>query len=175
VRIGRITSGGAESTLGLDLLGRMPFSLNFGANPKLRLEPERRTGRELRELRVLKSGLLAVPVSMGGYGTFAVWDTGASVTAVDVRFVRAHPENFQRLPESVEGVDGTGEKLKLELYRARELSVGGRRFQGVHVVVLDLSPLRDSVAATVQAVLGFNVIRKADWYFDVRGRRWSVR
>jgi hypothetical protein len=43
------------------------------------------------------------------------------------------------------------------------------------VVVLDLGPLRETVGNAVQAVLGFNVIRKADWYFDRAARRWSVK
>jgi len=175
VRIGRLARPDSENTLGMDLLGRFPFSLDFRTEPKLRLEPKRRVDRELRDLRVLKSGLMAMPILLGGVGTFAVWDTGASVTAVDINFVRAYPKNFQKLTQKIEGVDGTGETLKLELYRARELQIGTKRFTNPTVVVLDLSPLRDSVGTAVQAVIGSNLIRRAEWYFDRNGRKWSVR
>jgi hypothetical protein len=174
VNLGRHSDRAGETTLGMDLLGRSAFAMEFRTAPKIHIAPSVPRGAP-RPLSVLKGGLLAIPVFFSGEETQAVWDTGASVTAVDKTFLQAHPENFRRLRTRVEGTDGTGEAVDLELFRAREIRVGSRVFKNLHVVAVDLSPLKDTVGSSVRAVLGFNVIRKANWSFDPAGQNWWMR
>jgi hypothetical protein len=43
------------------------------------------------------------------------------------------------------------------------------------VIATDLSLLREEEHSDLYAVLGFNVIRKTDWYFDPQKKVWSIR
>jgi predicted aspartyl protease len=173
VPVGRLEDS-AENMLGIDLIARQPFSMTFIQVPSLRLNPP--APAHLRaDLSVSKHGLLAVPLTLAGAQVDALWDTGASLTVVDPVFIQAHPADFKKLGTPMRGTDGAGDALVVEVYRARRLSVGGRTFRNTHVVAVDLSLLREHFAQDIQAVLGFNVIRKADWYFHRANRQWSIR
>ena len=141
VRLGRLARVGSENVLGMDILGRSAFRMVFRTAPKLELRAHPKGG-VLRPLEVSTQGLMAIPVSFGGNEALGVWDTGASVTAVDTEFVRRNPGVFKRQRTGVEGVDGTGEVVELELYRANELMIGNRRFKNLYAVALDLGALR---------------------------------
>lgn len=164
----------AENMLGIDLIARQPFSMTFIQVPSLHLNPP--APRSLQtDLAVSKHGLMAVPLKLAGVQVSALWDTGASITVVDPRFIQAHPADFHRLSTPMLGTDGAGDALEVAVYRARRMAIGGRTFRNMHVVAVDLSMLREHFSQDIQAVLGFNVIRKADWYFHRANRQWSIR
>lgn len=173
-RVGRLRDDSVEDTLGMDILGRQPFALEFRNRPAMRVSPKP-PEKTSNDLSVGRHGLMSVPVTWGEAPALAVWDTGATITAVDLRFARTHPENFKRVRRHVDGIDGTGQKISVESWRAKKLQVGSRSFRNVLVVALDLGLLNGETSGRADAVLGFNIIRKADWYFDPARRRWSVR
>jgi len=155
-------------------VGRLPFALRFRDTAALQLGGT--WGEAVNSnLSVSQQGLLVIPIGFSETRTRAVWDTGASITAIDRRFVKAHPDKFKRLSREIKGVDAGGQKIPLELFEAKEINVGRRSFKNVPVVVLDLALLSETVAPDVYAVLGFNVIRRSDWYFDRVKRTWAIR
>lgn len=175
IGIGRLDGqADAENMLGIDLVGRQPFAMMFKQSPSLRFDAKPPSSWR-SDLRVSKHGLLAVPLAFGDAQTLALWDTGASLTAVDPVLVEKHPANFKALRTPMQGVDGGGHALVLPVYRARKIFVGGRAFRNLHVVAVDLSILRTNVHAGIEAVAGFNLIRKADWHFDRAQKLWTVR
>jgi hypothetical protein len=176
VRIGRLPekAGTRESSVGMDLLGGAPFALNFRDRTELRFKPQK-PRKTYRTLRVAEHGLLVIPLQCGATTTEALFDTGATVTAADTSFILGHPETFKSLGRQMSGVDGTGEKMFVQLYRASALKIGERTFRNVMVVGTDLSMLRDGHESDVQLVLGFNVIRRTDWYLDPPTHTWGVR
>jgi hypothetical protein len=163
-----------DSALGIDLLARQSFAVNFRDSPALFLNPK--PPRQLLSgLETNTHGLLSVPMGFGATRVRAIWDTGASITAVHEPFVQAHPDDFKATGDSMKGTDGFGHEILVHLFRARKISVGGRSFSNVKVVALDLSMLGKSVEFDPQAVIGFNLIRRTDWYFDPPRRIWSIR
>jgi hypothetical protein len=175
-RIGRLpkTINAWESSVGMDLLDHQAFALAFRDSPALYLEPKR-PKETFPSLLMIKSGLLTIPVQFGRNASTALIDTGASVTAVDSAFVQAHPEVFRSTGRQVQGVDGAGHEMFVQLYRAKALTVGPRTFRNIHVIATDLSLLRENDHSALYTVLGFNVLRKTDWYFHPQNKVWSVR
>jgi hypothetical protein len=175
-RIGHLPKGSAtrESSVGMDLLDHQPFALEFRDSPRLRLRPVP-PGETFASLGTIKNGLLTIPVQFGRNRSAALIDTGASVTAVDSAFIKAHPEVFRPMGQQLQGVDGTGHIISVQLYRAKTLTIGPRTFRNIHVIATDLSLLREEEHSNLYTVLGFNVLRKTDWYFDPRNTVWSVR
>jgi len=164
----------ADSTIGIDLVGRQPFSVSFRRSPSLHLNPT--PPRELSaELQVDKHRLLSLPIAFDATETRAMWDTGSSVTAIDQEFIKAHPEVFKPTKEFMKGTDGAGDTLLVKVFRAKKITIGPRSFRNVRVVAVDLSLLREKISPELHAVIGFNLIRKADWFFDPENKAWSVR
>ncbi len=178
VRIGRfsdrVQGTEVESSIGMDLLGRQPFALQFRDSPQLHLSAQE-PAKLYRNLRVAPHNLLEIPLELGSERATALVDTGASVTAVDSAFIRAHPELFRPLKKQTKMVDGAGQSMSVEFYRAKLLRVGERTFHNVVVISTDLRLLREGVSPGLQIVLGFNVLRTTDWYFDPLGKTWAVR
>lgn len=172
VTIGRVNFRGAENTLGIDLVGRQPFVLKFREKDVMILNSAR-PALPWTTLGVSAQGLLTIPVGVGDNVVRALWDTGVAVTSVDQSFVEGNPQDFVPTKNNVRGVDGAGKAMLLQIYRAKKLAIGDEIFEDVRVVAVDLSVLRESVSKDIQAIVGFNVIGKADWFFDRKSRLWK--
>jgi hypothetical protein len=175
LKIGRVQRDAqVQSALGIDLLSRRPFSLNFRFKPSLHLDPK--TPRKLfTTLEVGSHHLFTIPITIGKMEARAMWDSGAGITVVDESFIQSHPTNFKSTDEFESATDGTGASIPVKTYRARIIKIGHRTFRNSRVIATDLSVLRANGNPPVQVVIGFNFIRKCDWYFDAKQRKWSVR
>jgi hypothetical protein len=58
---------------------------------------------------------------LGDVTASAVWDTGASLTIVDMNFVQKHPECFQQAGQS-SGTDSTGATMENDFDVAVKMS-----------------------------------------------------
>jgi hypothetical protein len=154
------------------VIGQQPFAVNFNPNATLKLNAAR-PKLPLTTLNVSQQGLLSVPIEIGGAPAHALWDTGVALTTVDESFIEAHPENFKATDKYMNGVDGAGKSILVQVFRARELKIANEKFKDVRVVGLDLAMLREGVNKNIQAVVGFNLIRKANWFFDPKSRLWN--
>lgn len=171
-KVGRIHFRGAENSLGIDIIGRQPFSVNFNPQALLKLNTQR-PKLPLTTLQVSPHGLLSIPVELDSVEAHAMWDTGAALTTVDQNFILAHPENFKATKNYMNGIDGAGKSFLVQVFRARKLKIADHTFKDVRVVAADLGILREGVHKDIQAVIGFNTIRKANWFFDPKNRLWS--
>jgi hypothetical protein len=175
LKIGRIPRDTQiRSALGIDLLSRRPFSLTFRFKPSLHLDPK--APRKLfSTLEVGSHHLFTVPLAIGKVDSRAMWDSGAGITVVDEKFIQSHPENFKATDDFETATDGTGKSIPVKAFRAKVIKIGHRTFRNSRVIATDLSVLRANGNPPVQAVIGFNLIRKCDWYFDAKQTKWSVR
>jgi hypothetical protein len=167
--IGRANFPRAETTLGIDVLARQPFSLSV-KRKFLVLNPAQPAARATT-LQVSAQGLLSIAMDVGQI-VFALWDTGAGLTTIDSAFIEANPENFKTTKKFMHGNDGVGKPLLVQVFRAKKIVVGGNSFKDVNVVATDLSVLRQNISKDIYAVVGFNLIAKADSYFDAKTRLW---
>jgi hypothetical protein len=172
VKVGRATFNGAVNTIGIDLLREQPFAIRFKPKPALELNAGP-TEQPLKNLAVSNQGLFAIPIALGGNEVRALWDTGVSITSVDEAYIAAHPENFRATDKGGSGLDGAGKPLLLQVYRARKIVISGHAFEDIRVVATDLSVLRENWNKDIQAVIGFNLIRRGNWYFDANNRFWN--
>jgi predicted aspartyl protease len=172
VRVGRANFRAVEKTIGNDLIGQQPFAMRFRSRPTLELNAER-PASATATLDVSRQGLFAIPVEIGGSVMRALWDTGVSITSVDQAFIASHPEDFKAVNKYSKGFDGAGKPLLLKAFRANKIAIAGHTFEDVYVVAADLSLLRDNLSKEIEAVVGFNLIRKGNWFFDAKNRMWS--
>ncbi|HVC09260.1 MAG TPA: retropepsin-like aspartic protease [Elusimicrobiota bacterium] len=118
---------------------------------------------------------LVMPVEIGADASEALFDTGASMTIVGKNYVAAHPGNFSYLGNTTT-TDAACHRLRAGLYRAHSIVLGGLVFHNFLVMTLDLSATRKIISnGGVDMILGYNIISRANWYFDLAHRRWTVR
>lgn len=95
----------------------------------------------------------------------AVFDTGASVTVVDQRFVQRHPALFT-LERPSTGMDATGRLVHTPMAIMRGPRILGQKLADAPVAVLDLSGANSTVSRPMDLILGWTVLSQADWYID---------
>lgn len=163
-----------NTTIGINVLKRKPFSLLFRDEATLNLNGSP-TGPLLPGLVLSKHGLVTVPIQVSGRKEQALWDTAAELTAVDSKYVDARPDAFKFVRTFDNVVDGSDNPLSAKVYRATELKIGSRKLKNLYVLAVDLSTIRKGVSPDLHVVLGFNAIRRLDWYMDLDRKQWSAR
>lgn len=175
LRASRAAPGGLHRhLLGADVVVGFRLRFRFAAR---RLEfpdgpPPASFGAD-RELLLDAGGIPHVPVECDGAGAFAVWDSGAGITLVDLAFIRAHPAAFVAAGTS-RGTDSTGESRETPVYAMSSFEAGGLRFPAHPVVGLDLGFAEAAGDIGAAMILGFSTLRFADWDLDFPARRWRV-
>ncbi|HET7628068.1 MAG TPA: retropepsin-like aspartic protease [Bacillales bacterium] len=114
-----------------------------------------------------------VDVDFGKTRAKAVWDTGASITVVDMNLIKSHPHCFQEIGSST-GTDSTGTSMETPMFIMDTTMIGNKEFPPHKVAGFDLSHINASTEIPMHMILGYSTIRKANWYFDVPARKWAV-
>ncbi len=160
------------STLGLgffERLGAVTFDFRTAQLRRAGPVPERvcpgavSTGNPMR-----------IPIALAGQTMQAGWDTGASSTVADARFVAAHPELFAFVRELASGADSTSAGIPARLFKARDIAICGHEFKDVTVVAVDMSAPKARIADFPDLVLGANLMAGHVWAFDFANHSWSL-
>lgn len=114
-----------------------------------------------------------IPVGFEGKSGNAIWDTGASVTLVDLDFVRQHPNNFISIGSEI-GTDSTNTQRETPMFMMNGLTIAGKNFQSVKVAAINFSNSHPRVENSLKMCLGYSVLRQANWLFDFSRRKWAI-
>jgi hypothetical protein len=114
---------------------------------------------------------IELPVHLNDDAVTAVFDTGASFSAINSTWIDQHPEQFETVGEMVER-NFSGEMTKTRVVRAKTLRVGDADLRSPLFIALDFSRL-SWVSSETQVILGFNVISQGNWKIDYPTLRWS--
>lgn len=109
----------------------------------------------------------------GGVHAQGVWDTGAGMSVFDLSFVKKHPQLFKPAGHST-GTDSTGAKSETPVYEMKGFTLAGKRFPTTRVVAVDLSVPNSTVKIPMDFILGYPVLRQANWFFDFPRRKWGI-
>jgi|GEM_PF-3925477 len=188
IRVGHLTIGGAdfgpidvkrrkqaESGPGAALVGpqavaRRGFALLFKDSSTMVVDGPAPAGPDYPLNASDRDRHLLIKAEIEGDSMSALFDTGAGITEIDRDYVALHPRDF-----SLVGTMRFAGRPDAEIYELRSLSLGGRRFNGVDVIAADFSFFKRKLKDDdLRLMLGYNVVTRADWYFDLTRRRWSV-
>jgi hypothetical protein len=110
---------------------------------------------------------------LGAVTVRAVWDTGASLTVVDLGLVHRHPDHFQEDGTSV-GYDATGTPQATPMFRMAATVISHTPFPPLRVAGVDLSQVNATIEVPMDLILGYNTLSKANWLFDFPRRQWAI-
>lgn len=162
---------GMHSLIGMDLLKDYRLHFLFDENRVLvdGMEPE----VPLHDLFVDSKSHPYVDAAFGDQTAAAVWDTGASITVVDLGLIARCPACFREVSRA-SGSDATGASMEAATYLMRSAVMGGHVFPPHRVAGVDLSHVNASTERRMDMILGYSTMRKANWWFDFPGRRWAI-
>jgi hypothetical protein len=174
-----LCEGGSKSSLfpwigylGLDFLGDQ-FSLLYSKGEVNLNLPPSWENFDLAGLSRLPRGRMGILVQLSEQAFLAAVDTRASLSLVDTDVVQSSPQDFRKLPMTVEAVDGLGNPVIIEIYEAREIRVQNILLQKFKVAVTDLKKLLGAETSE-RVVLGGNFITRFDWFFDLKNHRYGI-
>ena len=166
---------GAEGYLGIDALySKDSLEFDFGAAPVLVANQPPSFSAPGERISRTPTGHVIISVSLGGKNIPALWDTGTSLTAVDLKYIKKHQDEFA--PAGFTGTsDAAGVIEKTTIYRIKGgVSIGGCHLDG-YAIGMDLRHLSGILQYRgVNVILGSNFITRLNWYLDLRHERWSV-
>ncbi|HVC09672.1 MAG TPA: hypothetical protein VNH15_07020 [Elusimicrobiota bacterium] len=166
---------GAEGYLGIDVLySKDSLEFDFGGASRLVADRPPSFAAATNRLSRTPTGHVVVSIGVGGGDIPALWDTGTSLTAVDLKYAKAHPDVF--VPAGFTRTsDAAGIIQKTTIYRVKGgVSIGGYRLDG-YAIGMDLSHLSGILQRRgISVILGGNFITRLDWYLNLRRKTWSV-
>ena len=115
-----------------------------------------------------------VELQFGAAQAKAVWDTGASLTIADIRFIESHPAYFQEVGRAM-GTDSTGSQMDTPMFIMTDAVIGGSAFPPHKAAGVDLSHVNSTTDIPMDLILGYSTLRQAEWVFDFPGKRWAVK
>jgi hypothetical protein len=156
--------------IGPQAVTRRAFALRFSSPPQLVFDAPPPPGPFFPLGPFDRDRHLFITVDAGAEPFTALFDTGAGITEIDRDYVAAHPKDFTFV-----GVMQFPGRPDASIYELRALNIGGRRFDAVDVVAEDFAFMQKKTRdPSLRLLLGYDVITRADWSFDLARRRWSV-
>lgn len=173
--VSRAPEGGTDRHLfGMDVMRDHCLDFAFDNN-EMNIVPETDARRELadQELIMERDLIPYIPVELGGKRGNAIWDSGASITLVDMKFVQQHPNMFVSMGNEI-GTDSTNTQRETPIFMMNGLVVAGRKFQPLKVAAINFSISQTKIENPLNVVLGYSTLRQANWLFDFPRRKWAI-
>jgi hypothetical protein len=162
-----------RNLIGMDLLKDYCLHFLFDES-RLVIEPDDMPGAtHLLDLFVDAKHHPYIPVQFGQESVSAVWDTGAGMTVVDTHYIQRRSQLFQEAGHS-KGTDSTGTEMRTPMFSMAASIIGGYTFPPQKVAGVDLSRLNATLEKSMDLILGYNLIRQANWIFDFPVKKWGI-
>jgi predicted aspartyl protease len=117
-------------------------------------------------------GHFGFEIEIAGSRIPTLFDTGATDTAIDIKFVEDHPEMFEFVKE-IDVREGSNQTIKAGVYKMKSVKMGPIVQTDVKVYVLNLSHIQSKIPG-VQAVIGLSQMTKNKWYINNKTSVWGV-
>ncbi len=160
------------SLIGMDVLKDYRLHFRFDQNRVL-VDEDVQPDYPLQALTMDQRFHPYVDVQFEGVCGQAVWDTGASITIVDLTFAKDHPALFEEVGQST-GTDSTGVQMQTPLLRVAASRIGDCEFAPFKAAAVDLSAANATIEIPMNLILGYTALRQANWYFDFPRRQWAI-
>ncbi|MFP5520646.1 MAG: retropepsin-like aspartic protease [Bdellovibrionia bacterium] len=173
ILIARTEKGGNDKNLiGMDLLKDSILHL-MPSQQKVEILTSSSMNTQVQDLFLDSGSIPFIELDFGEQKAVAVWDTGASITIVDLNFFKQYRELFHSGGKTT-GTDSAGHTFETEIYMMKPIKIGEHLFPTHRVVPLDLNHLGPKTGRGMDFILGYSTIRYANWLMDFPGRKWFI-
>ena len=168
----RMTEGGKTNLIGMDVLKGHAFHFYFDKS-RVEVDSEPPDNCIYQDLTLGKKFHPYVDIHFEGLKAKAIWDSGAGITAVDTAFIAEHGQFFQEAGLS-EGTDSTGTAMQTPMFIMAAPAIGNRAFAPCKVAAVNLRHINTNSEIHADLILGYNVLRQANWFFNFPQKKWAI-
>lgn len=164
--------------LGLDFFAGEKVLIDMQTS-KMILGAEAPHPQDLKSFHVDRLGHIVIPITMGhrfqtNQPSLAMVDTGAAMTVVDREFVARHPQFFKLMNTFDQGRDTHGNPISSELYMVSGIQIDGHIFVAEYAMAIDFTSLRKQMGHPIDFIVGQNLMKNVNWYFDFEKSLWDL-
>ena len=161
-----------RNLIGMDLLKGYRCHFLFDEN-RVEIDGDDLPGASFYDLALDSRFHPYVPLCFGAVTASTVWDTGAGITVADRGFVARHPALFQPAGQS-QGTDATGATVATPIFTMLGATVSDLELPPLRVAGVDLSGVNATIETPMDLILGYNLLRWANWLMDFPRGRWAI-
>jgi hypothetical protein len=125
------------------------------------------------------NGVLGLPLTIGSTKIIGLLDTGATISAVDSKYVDCHKQDFEIVEKNSYSSEGSGKNISVKLYKIRNLAFGETNsLHNIYAISYDFSSLQQAFGPDLVMIIGYNVINRFPWTFDLRSESepmWRIK
>jgi hypothetical protein len=176
----RCAASDGDDLLGLDFFKNARFTLDFEHHEMVFFGEPFATGRA-KPFRLLSPDrrLVGIDLRAGKTAAVGLFDTGAEICAVDLRFVQRHKRSFSLVKSKGKASEVGGKRISSKIYKIKKLDLGdGRVLRDLYALAYDFGPLRKILGRDARFILGYNLVSKLYWELDFRtpnSPTWNAR
>ena len=161
-----------RNLIGMDLLKGYRCHFLFDEN-RVEIDGDDLPGASFYDLALDSRFHPYVPLRFGAVTASTVWDTGAGITVADRGFVARHPALFQPAGQS-QGTDATGATVATPIFTMLGATLSDLELPPLRVAGVDLSGVNATIETPMDLILGYNLLRWANWLMDFQRGRWAI-
>lgn len=124
-------------------------------------------------------GVLGLPIKISSNNIIGLLDTGAAISAVDSKYVASHKQDFELVEKNSNASEGSGHSISAKLYKIRNLTFGETNtLRNIYAISYDFSSLQQAFGPELVAIIGYNIISRFSWTFDLRSENkpmWRIK
>lgn len=159
------------TTLGIEVFQKAHFSL---LSDKKELTCNLKNIPLVNTFTLTKKGHIGVKCKVREQSFLGIWDTGAELTVISEELRKKCKNSFSNPRVISNGTDSTGAKVKLTLWDMECLEIRGEFFKNIKVLEMDFEPLKEYFPDKTEMIIGFNLIVKANWRFDMPSKTFDI-
>ncbi len=121
-------------------------------------------------------GHIIIPVrfSRTGSAVDSFIDSGSAASLISRDLLVSYPDSFYIVSKADSGItDGTGNSLKSERCISNTY-INEVVIVAPYLMAVDFKPIQKFMGPEVMALIGFNIIKEKNWYFDFENQQWFV-
>lgn len=159
----------ASALIGADILGKKPLLLDFSNEVIKHVDIADASSSTFINARFINN-LPFIDISLHGKKCSALIDTGATISAIDEKFVNAE-SSISTISEVPSEVSDTFGVTRISSVRVLEVAVHPESKVRARFAKVDLSNVSDVVGLDIDIILGMDFISQYDWLIDFPSQR----
>ena len=93
---------------------------------------------------------------------------------LDINEIESNPDNYSFVMDINNGMDATGYPVKMRLFKAKSIKIGPMLFRDINVLGINFKTVHQHIDPGISVIIGYNIITKANWHFDLASNKWLI-
>lgn len=128
--------------------------------------------KKVKTYQVDSVGHIILPITLiKGQKTKAFFDTGASLTAVSNEYIQQNSNMFYIEKNSSDAQDTFNNLIKTTT-TISSIIIDDKKYLSEYIVGINFKAIQNKMGKEVNYIIGQNIIKQSNWFFDLKNKLW---